>query len=194
MNVRNTANLQLSVSLFTVNFVYYGAGTVTFGAVDSTQYTGSVSYTPVLSGTSFWDVNMTSYSVGTGALKTFSQIAILDTGTTLTYLPNSVCKKYWAQVTGSVVESDGNYYFPCNATLPDLHLVVQGGAVLTIHGRYINPYGLGYMDPTLICLGGLQASDDIGFNILGLALYQSMFVVFDLGGSRAGFAAKALLD
>lgn len=181
--------------MFTVNLVYYGAGTITFGTLDSAQYTGSISYTPDVSNLayweSFWGVNTVSYSVGMGSSTTFAEGVILDTGTTYTYFPASVIAAYWAQVANSLVY-EGNYWFPCNATLPDFHINLQGGATATIHGRYLNPYGLGYMDPNFYCQGGLQDSVDLPFPILGLALYQSMFVVFDYGASRVGFASKTL--
>lgn len=183
--------------MFTVNYVYFGAGTITFGTIDSTQYTGSISYTPVIANfvdyADFWAVNATGFSVGTGTSQAFSiGGAVLDTGTTLTYLPAPVVAAYWAQVSGSQA-SGGNYYWPCDTTLPDLHLTFQGGATVTLHGRYFNPYGFESLSG-YTCQGGLQANTGIGFSILGQAVFQSMFVVMDLGGSRVGFATKTLLD
>jgi aspergillopepsin I len=181
--------------LFTVSFNYNGGGTATFGYLDSTQYTGSVSYTPastwLYAYSPLWGINITSYSVGTGSSNTFAAGAVVDTGTNLLVFPASVTKAYWAKVTGAVLQS-GSYIFPCNATLPDLHFVIQGGIKVTIHGPYMNANGPGATAPNTMCNGALQTISSVPFSIFGLQLFQSMFVVFDYGGSRVGFATKTL--
>jgi hypothetical protein len=142
----------------------------------------------------FWAVNLTGYSVGTGTVQTSALgVGILDTGTTATYLPAAVVSAYWSQVS-SAEYSDGNYYFLCNAALPDLHLTLQGGVTATLHGAYINLEGPQSYPSGTYCLGGLQPNTDLGSSIIGFSIFQSMFLVMDLGNSRVGFATKTLLD
>lgn len=173
---------------------------MTFGTIDSTQYTGSISYSPVLSnyeGQSWWVVNVTGYSVGSVTSQTASiGGAVLDTGSIFTYLPEAVVLAYWEQVPGAAYESgaSGNIVFPCNTALPDLRLSLLGGVTVTLHGRYLNPYGFQSFESGTYCLGGLQANTAGGVNILGQAVFQSMFLVMDLGNIRVGFATKTLLD
>lgn len=170
-----------------MNFHFTRAGTVTFGTLDSTQYSGSISYTPVYIpyGSSFWGINITSYSVGASAPITLAMGPILDTGSFDSLFPASVTTAYYANVAGAELYS-GQWIFPCSATLPDFHVKVSGGYNVTIHGPFLNLGSVG----SNYCYGGLQPTT--GLPSIGIALYQSLFVVFDYGEERVGFATKPL--
>jgi hypothetical protein len=115
---------------------------------------------------------------------------ILDTGSSISIFPSFVCSDYWSQVSGAELYN-GQYVFPCSTTLPDFPFTASGGATATLYGEYLN-YGplSGYVPDSTYCYGALQPTD--GTSVLALGLYQSMFVVFDYGGSQIGFATKDL--
>ena len=91
------------VTFFAVNFNVFGGGTWTFGALDSAQYTGSVSYTTAynFNGYGYWGMNISGYSVGTGAPIPITLPIILDTGSSIAIMPPDLCAAYWAQVSGA---------------------------------------------------------------------------------------------
>ncbi|POR31726.1 Aspartic protease pep1 [Tolypocladium paradoxum] len=124
--------------------------------------------------------------------------AIIDTGTSLMFMPDTLASMYWHQVPGvqTSLATLGSYRFPCRIgdELPDLLLKLPGTEhVLTIPGRYLN-YGPTEQDPS-ICWGGMQSSGQLdGTAILGDVMLKALFVAFDLDKGRVGFANKVLHD
>ena len=116
--------------------------------------------------------------------------SIADTGTSLLLLPDGVVDAYWAAVEGAEnSQRDGGYVFPCDTTLPDLTLQIEGYAAV-VPGSFIN------YAPTegSTCYGGVQSSGSVGVNIFGDVFLKSQFVVFSdaEGGPQLGFAPKNL--
>ena len=178
----------LAQSLFTVNLKKAAPGTLTFGAIDTTQYIGSLTYVNVNSANGFWEITSNGYAIGTGAFTSSSIDTIVDTGTTLLYLPKTIVTAYYAKVSGSKYDStQGGYTFPCSATtLPSLTLGI-GSYRAVVPGNY-----LVYAPVSAsTCFGGLQSNTGIGFSIFGTVFLKSQFVVFKGPKSpMVGFAAK----
>ncbi|KAI0401476.1 secreted aspartic proteinase precursor [Xylaria palmicola] len=178
----------LDAPVFAVDFKAGVPGTYDFGFVDSSKYTGSLTYATVSTRQGFWEFSSTGYAVGSGSFKSTSIDGIADTGTTLLYLPSSVVSAYWATVSGARNDaSAGGYTFPCSATLPSFTFGV-GAARIVIPGKYINyaPY------TGTTCFGGIQSSSGIGINIFGDVVLKAAYVVFDSTGPRIGWASKTL--
>lgn len=133
--------------------------------IDSSKYTGSITYVPVDDSQGFWGFTAGGYSVGTNNATTGSVgSSIVDTGTSLFYLPTAVVTAYYAGVSGASDSSaDGGYVFPCTATLPDFNVAI-GGKTFTVPGSYMNysPVSSGSSS----CFGGIQANTGIGFSKL----------------------------
>lgn len=128
----------LPQKLFTSSLKYHKAGTYDFGQIDSSKYTGSITYTAIDNSQGFWMATPSSYSVGSGASKTGNLQGIFDTGTTLIYADDAVVSAYYAQVKGASNSATyGGYVFPCSATLPSFTLNIAGRAN-TVPGTYIN--------------------------------------------------------
>jgi len=128
----------LASPLFTVNLKKGTPGNYNFGYIDSTEYTGSITYVPVNTANGFWEFTGNGYAIGSGAFVSSSIDAIADTGTTLLYLPTTVVSAYYAKVSGAkYVSSQGGYTYPCSATLPSITLGI-GGYKAVVPGSYIN--------------------------------------------------------
>jgi aspergillopepsin I len=93
------------------------------------------------------------------------------------------------------------YKFPCKGAkrLPDFYFklprteTLPGTAhILRIPGPYLK-YAPIENDPKH-CWGGLQSSETLQSPILGLAMLRALFVAFDIGKNRVGFANKRLHD
>ena len=184
----DTVKSQLAQPLFAVNLKYHAAGSYDFGYIDSTKYTGSITYVDVDDSQGFWGFTANGYTVGSTTSRT-SISAIADTGTTLVYVDDSIVDAYYSQVDGAQNDSQaGGITFPCDSQLPDFSILVNG-VKQTIPGKYINfaPNGDG------TCFGGIQSSDDVGLNILGDVFLKSKYVVHSMTGGtpQLGFAQQA---
>lgn len=179
----DNAKSALNSPLFTADLKHQAAGHYNFGYIDSSAYTGSISYVNVDSSQGFWGFSPTVNG------KTVSGIA--DTGTTLLYLPTSVVSAYYKQISGAKNNNNaGGYTFPCSATPPAFTFSV-GGKTITVPSDYLNFGDIG--DGSGACFGGLQSSDSVGINIYGDVALKSAFVVFNGGSTpQLGWATKTL--
>ncbi len=189
-NQQNTffANVMSSLAspVFTANLKKGTPGAYDFGFIDSSKYTGSITYTPVNTANGFWEFTGSGYAVGTGSFKKLRIDAIADTGTTLLLVPDSVVSAYYAKVSGAAYDNNqGGYVFPCSAKLPSFTFGV-GSYRGVIPGSYINYAPVSSTQ----CYGGIQSDAGIGFSIYGDILLKAQFVVFDGGNTRLGFANK----
>ncbi|KAH7134553.1 aspartic peptidase domain-containing protein [Dactylonectria estremocensis] len=180
----------LDSKVFTADLKQDIPGKYNFGFIDSTAYTGAITYTPIDSSQGFWEFTSTGYAVGTATFTKTSIDGIADTGTTLLLLPSAINKAYYAKVSGAKLNNSvGGYVFPCSATLPTFTFGV-GSARFTIPAGYLNYSPISEGSST--CFGGLQPSEDIGINIFGDIALKAGFVVFDGGNTRLGWATKSL--
>ena len=128
----------LPAPVFTADLKKGTPGSYDFGTIDSSKYTGSITYVPVKTSNGFWEFTGTGYQVGTGAFTSSSIDGIADTGTTLLYLPQAAVTAYYAKVPGAKYNSQqGGYTFACSTTLPSLTLGIGSGR-FTVPGSYIN--------------------------------------------------------
>ncbi|KAI1641985.1 endothiapepsin [Daldinia loculata] len=180
----------LDTAAWTADLKYHEAGTYDFGVVDSSKYTGDITYTEVDNSQGFWSFTSSGYGVGNTSFKSSPFAGIADTGTTLALLPDSIVTAYYRQVSGAKLDQQqGGYVFPCSASLPDFVFGVED-AKFNIPGQYINYAPVD--DST--CFGGIQSDEGIGFSIFGDVALKAAFVVFDSseGSPRLGFAKKSL--
>ena len=124
--------------VFTANLKKGKVGNYNFGYIDSTEYTGSITYVSVNTANGFWEFTSNGYAVGTGAFTPASIDAIADTGTTLLYLPSSIVSAYYSKVTNARNSAAyGGYVFPCSATLPSITLGI-GTYKAVVPGSFMN--------------------------------------------------------
>lgn len=132
------------------------------------------------------------WSVGSGASTSGSSNignSIVDSGTTLIYLPPKVAASYWSNVPGSKNSyKEAGYIFPCSSTLPDFNVEIAG-SVFTVPGSYLN-YSSSSGDN---CFGGLQSDVGLPFSIFGVLFLESVYAVFKPSGSspQLGFANQS---
>ncbi|GJN76363.1 hypothetical protein PLICBS_010476 [Purpureocillium lilacinum] len=168
-------------------------GSYTFGKCDDTTIDGQLTYVPCNTTQGFWAVKTEEFSVGDGQRQKAAPgtHAIVDTGTTLTLAGPELTQSYYKQVQGAQFnERQGGITFPCNSTLPDLHLDVNGLYNATVKGENLIFGEIG--DGS--CFGGVQPFPPSGSRpdtvILGDNFFKSNLVVFNLGNNTVGFATK----
>ncbi|PNS16000.1 Rhizopuspepsin [Sphaceloma murrayae] len=183
----DTVKSTLPSALFAVRLRKGAAGSYDFGFIDSSKYSGAITYVAADSSQGFWGFTAGGYQVGSSAaVSTSIGKSIADTGTSLLYLPSSVVTAYYRQVSGSSNSADqGGYIFPCTATLPNFTVKIGTGSFV-IPGSYINFAPIG--DGT--CFGGIQSNTGLGLTIFGDIFLKAVYAVFDqsTGSPRLGFA------
>ncbi|KAI1298550.1 eukaryotic aspartyl protease [Xylaria venustula] len=195
----DNAMRDLAAPLFTANLRASEPGNYNFGFIDTTEFTGQITYVPVNTTQGFWQFTSQGYKVGNTSLTTLlTHQAIADTGTTLMLVPESIAAAYYAQIPGAVnaAQTAGGYVFPCAsaATLPSYTAII-GPYSAVIPGEFVNfaPVdGNTFADATT-CFGGIQAVPaGFPFAIYGDVFLKSQFVVFHGGDTQLGLAPKPL--
>ncbi|CAH0014582.1 unnamed protein product [Clonostachys rhizophaga] len=186
---------QLQTPVFTADLRLNATGRFDFGRLNESITTDNVTWLGTRRDSDHWDVglNLMSWEGSNWWLHDFT--ATVDTGTTLTFLPDVLARMYWSDVPGMRVDpmlSDA-FTFPCDGAdgLPDLRFKLPGTEhVLNIPGPYLN-YGPIAGDDTY-CWGGMQSADDLESTIIGGTVLKALFVAFDLETKKVGFANKRL--
>ena len=146
----------LEQPLFTANLEVDNSGTYEFGAIDSTKFTGSLNYAAVDNSGGFWQIGTSSFSVaGTQHSCSSCSPTIVDTGTSLLILDDSVVTAYYAQVKGATLSSTyGAYVYPCSTTPADFGWTIGNGYDAVIKGADMTFAPTGAGDG--LCIGGIQ--------------------------------------
>ena len=133
-NVKN----DLANTVFTADLKKGKPGSFDFGFIDSTKYTGKVTYVPVDSGRGFWEFDSNGYAIGNNAFTTTTINAIMDTGTSLILLPPVIVSAYYSKISSAKYDSaQGGYTFPCSAGLSSITLGF-GSYKAMVPGSFVN--------------------------------------------------------
>ncbi|KAK6532057.1 Type I transmembrane sorting receptor [Orbilia ellipsospora] len=189
----------LRSGVFTADLRPGAVGAYTFGFIDSSRYTGSITYQAVSSAAAtkgWWLIDATKgYKIGTQQFTDptgGSNGAVLDTGTTLLFMSDQVVKNYYSKVSNSqYVAAQGGWTYPCSVTLPDLY-VPFGNSFAKIPGTYLKYATLDSAGTT--CFGALQSlgTGNSGLPyIYGDIFFKANYAVFDMQNGRVGFATKS---
>lgn len=155
-------------------------GELTFGTIDSTKYTGDISWVN-LSQKNYWQVTLDSLVTG-GSSITTSTRAILDSGTSLLAGPVEEVKK-WALSIGASPFNDRQFLIDCDADLPDLNITIGGKDFVLTGQEYI-------IDAGGVCLFGAIGLDTGSMNlwILGDPFLRKYYSIHDIDNGRVGLA------
>jgi len=169
-------------------------GELTLGGTDSSKYSGSITYTPTLSSGSFapyWGITVSSIKYGSTSVLG-SNGAIVDTGTTLIYIPTTGYNKFLSAAGGKTDSSSGLAKF---MTKPTGNLVFSiGGTSFTLTpAQYLVPtaeYSLfGLSSNAYYSWVGDGGSSGVDF-IVGQKFLENYYSVFDTTNGRVGFATR----
>lgn len=196
-------------------------GSIIFGGIDTEKYTGNLVALPIApeeyeNGTlvySDFAVAWSSYSITNQSgitidLTTSSFVpepAILDSGTTVTYLPDELAQDIFYYVNAvDDTQNTGNVYINCDyrTTAPDMTFNYgfggSGGTIIKVGinelifdltGAFAIPAGtqIPQLPFSSACGFGIQGAEG-GLNILGDTFLRSAYVVYDLKNNEIGLA------
>lgn len=115
---------------------------------------------------------------------------VIDSGTTLNYLPSDVAEAFnlLFDPPGEFVDELGVYIVECNAAPPDLGITISGE---TFYHNTIDLIFDGQLGDNL-CLSGVQDGGVLGAGsfILGDVFLKNVLAVFDIGKEQMAFSAR----
>lgn len=174
-------------------------GSILFGGVDAEQYSGALQTLPIQASRGFYGeflITLTSLGLGGQTIADDQALAVLlDSGSSLTYLPNDMVESIYEQVQAQYDPSAGAAYVPCSlgrstATLdftftsPTISVEMNElvlGLVASGGGRPT------FQNGEAACLFGI-APAGAGTNVLGDTFLRSAYVVYDLDNNEISLA------
>ncbi|RDW85463.1 hypothetical protein BP5796_03788 [Coleophoma crateriformis] len=184
-------------------------GSILFGGIDTDKYYGTLYSMPIHPDsngnyTNFW-VGLTAVSLKTGTGSTidltntsFSATVVLESSTTVIYLPGDVVNTLYQSFNVTVYE--GTAYCDCkyaNSTAAINFVFESNSAVDVPYSEIINklfvpnpvPSNVTFSD---VCSFAILDGDDQGIYLLGDSFLRSAYVVYDLTNNRVGIAQAVI--
>ncbi|KAJ7726319.1 putative aspartic protease [Mycena maculata] len=166
-------------------------GELTLGGVDDTKFTGDITYTTRTG--DYWGVSVTDFTFGSTSLGTTTASGIVDTGTTLFYIPTATYDKFLTASDGKLDSTTGLVKYTTKPTA-DFTFVVGGTTYTLTPTDYLVPtaqysnWGISGSDfYSIINDGGSEAPN----TILGMTFLENFYAVFDTTNNRVGLAPAA---
>lgn len=169
-------------------------GELTLGGTDSSKYSGSITYFPKLTSgdaSYYWGISIASFTYGSTTLAS-SASGIVDTGTTLIYIPTSAYNKFLSAAGGKTDSSTGLASF---SKKPTSNFSIKFGSTtytltpsqyLVPTAQYSN-FGLSSSK----YYAWINDGGSSGVNtIIGQKFLENYYSVFDTTNSRIGFATS----
>ncbi|XP_040909381.1 pepsin A-like [Toxotes jaculatrix] len=158
---------------------------VVFGGVDSSHYTGQITWIPLTSA-SYWQIKMDSVTIN-GEIVACSGgcQAIIDTGTSLIVGPNSDISNINAWV-GASTNQYGEATVNCQniQSMPDVTFTLNGNAFTVPASAYVSETNYG-------CNTGFGQGGSSQLWILGDVFIREYYAVFDAHALYVGLAKSA---
>lgn len=208
------------------------SGEITFGGTDSTKYTGQLKYLPVLTYSIpnanldnvylYWTVGGVGLSTSTGINLPFDTLQefILDTGTTLTYVPTQIADNIVMSLTHNSSSTrydstNGIYWVDCNlasstdvlefhvaTSLASASAATQNTQNITVPVRQlVLPYDATTPEQAMVCWFGIapmpsSMSLRVGSVnwVLGESVLRPLYMVHDMGQGRVGVAPAVFTE
>ncbi|KAJ3316281.1 hypothetical protein HDV06_003945 [Boothiomyces sp. JEL0866] len=170
-------------------------GDVTLGGIDSSKYSGSISYFPLVSSTEWaFSVRGLTYSVGGGRPKKASisaTNAIPDTGTSLLMVEKSVADSINKDLGATYDKTNDVYIIDCSVAQSGkpLAFALKGKSFTIPASAYVVEAGTDDKTGQKVCMSGIVSGADSNTPVLfGDVFIRSVYTIFDKGNSRVGFA------
>ncbi|KAI8882287.1 acid protease, partial [Backusella circina FSU 941] len=166
-------------------------GELVFGGVEEKHIKGPVTYAPITKNKKFkdyWAVDCTKIKVGQHTKRYRKGItAIVDTGSTMLFLPQEIIREVFKNVSGLHKDFNGQYTVPCKShNLPDITMTIGKHDYTLKPEHYVITSGaLSYSEET--CYTYLHASPSFVDMIIGYAFLQQHLTVYDNENHRVGF-------
>ncbi|KIO28276.1 hypothetical protein M407DRAFT_22486 [Tulasnella calospora MUT 4182] len=194
INLANQGSLASNVFSFYMSRGGSSGSELCFGCINSAKYTGSITYYPLDSWVFgwfqyYWNIKSGGFSYN-GGPSSGSFSAVIDSGTTLIYIPTAAAEKFYASIPGaknaSSTVGDGFYTYPCSTSLGSITLSF-GNTSYAINPAEFNLGPASWLSSS--CVGGIVGNDfGGGLAIIGDEFMKNWYSVFDYSTRSVGFA------
>lgn len=195
----SSGQIQRNAYSLWLNDLDANTGSILFGGVDTAQFTGSLQTLPIQSNNGVFSefmITLTSLTIGNSTIADDQALAVLlDSGSSLTYLPDSMVEGIYDQVDAQYDSSEGAAYVPCSLadSTATLDFVFSGPKIsvdmnelvldlVTASGRRPT-----FSNGVTACLFGISPAGS-GTNVLGDTFLRSAYVVYDLDNNEISLA------
>lgn len=175
-------------------------GSLLFGGIDKSQYKGDLVTVPIEQvGNQYREffITMTGLELDSKEVKKDMALAVLlDTGSSLTYLPNDIVQTLYTQLNATYLEQDEVAFIRCEAPNgpKELTFKFSDPASITIQMEEMmlnvtknDGSAITYKDGSRACLLGI-APGGTGTMVLGDTFLRSAYVVYDLDNNEISLA------
>ncbi|KAK7749246.1 hypothetical protein SLS62_008325 [Diatrype stigma] len=174
-------------------------GSILFGGVDTDQYTGELQTLPIQANDGVYSefkITLTGLSLAGQSIAEDQALAVLlDSGSSLTYLPDTWVDQIFEQVGAQYEASDGAAYVACDLASDSstLDFTFTDPAISVEMNELVLDLGTAsggrptFDDGTEACLFGI-APAGAGTNVLGDTFLRSAYVVYDLANNEISLA------
>ncbi|KAG5968153.1 hypothetical protein E4U58_001970 [Claviceps cyperi] len=182
-----------------LNDIESDEGSILFGGVDTSRFKGNLVGVPIQKiGDVYrqFTVTMTGLDVGSETVASNAALGVLlDTGSSLTYLPDTITAEIYRLVNAVYLESEGAAMIPCSQENLTMTFRFSSPAAITVPLSELI-FNLG--DPTAksgsskhsgkeTCIFGIMPAKD-SVPILGDTFLRSAYVVYDMDNNEIALA------
>ncbi|KAI0131739.1 acid protease [Hypoxylon sp. NC0597] len=199
MKLKSTGQIQRNAYSLWLNDLDANRGSILFGGVDTAQYTGSLQTLPIQSNNGVFSefmITLTSLSVGNTTIADNQALAVLlDSGSSLTYLPDDMVESIYEAVDAQYDSSAGAAYVPCSLAneAETLDFVFSEPKIsVEMNELVLDLVTSSGQRPTFsngvtACLFGISPAGS-GTNVLGDTFLRSAYVVYDIDNNEISIA------
>ncbi|KAI5860202.1 aspartic endopeptidase [Durotheca rogersii] len=165
----------------------------TFGFIDQDLVKKSghdIHWTPVDNSKGFWSVPSESFAIDGANVSALDNTAVVDTGTTLALLSDSIVKKLYNKIPGAAYDYvNQGYVFPVGTKAEDLpeFKVSIGNKKYVVQKEHL---AFATTDDKANWYGGVQSRGDLPHDVLGNIFLQNVYAIWDQGNRRLGLVPK----
>ncbi|KAJ4419041.1 hypothetical protein N0V82_005164 [Gnomoniopsis sp. IMI 355080] len=174
-------------------------GSILFGGVDTEQFEGELKTLPIQAEGAIYAeflITLTGLTMGTTEIASNEALPVLlDSGSSLTYLPDAMVETIYKAVSAQYDSADGAAYIPCSAansddtmrfnfTEPVISVAMNELVLDLVTASGKRPT---FSDGTEACLFGI-APAGTGTHVLGDTFLRSAYVVYDLANNEISLA------
>jgi hypothetical protein len=168
-------------------------GSILFGGVDTDKFTGSLSTLPIIQESGVYAefiIALTDMGVGDNKTSLFSGSnvpVLLDSGSSLMYLPNAVCTALYTQFSAQYDSSQGAAFVDCDLANQSgsLEFGFSGVTISVPYNELVITAAISRGRP--VCILGIAPAGN-SVSVLGDTFLRSAYVVYDLSNNEISLA------
>ncbi|KAF7550213.1 hypothetical protein G7046_g8080 [Stylonectria norvegica] len=186
-----------------LNDLEASTGNVLFGGVDREQYEGDLVTLPIQKSSGAYRelfITLTGLNLGSTTLQNDLSLAVLlDSGSSLTYLPDNLTQSIYDMVNAVYEEQEGVAFVPCSLGSQAANMTFKFSdpasisvpiSELVLNFTSVTGRQLSFADGVAACMFGI-APAGTGTNVLGDTFMRSAYLVFDLDNNEVSMAQSA---